>query len=403
MPKFVRGAVLSLLVLCASGLGLAQSPYSVTIFNPTVMTATSQTSAAIVLGRKQGSIWTAGSYAGANVMLTGASLTTATFAVQGSSDGGVNYFPIPINAILTPTTTAATITATAAGIYQVSLAGLTHIRFVTSGTFTATNIVLTLTASPNANVSRSAGGGGGGQGTVTNTAGDLTAGNCVIGNGGNDEKVDPGCSTDGAGNMTLTGGLTTNGAANGYVNLTYSGTPATAPSTSTYQVSPLVNVTTPYVDSPAPAPVTGIWYGTASGSTLQRSVLVVPSCTNGRLGWDGTALTCSLTGVTLLGDVRFGAGGNSARIDCNSGCALQLGSPLIPVADANIPLGQSNLRYLSIALAPVAVGSLGSAATAGAGAQKIVSDSLTATPGTCVGGGSAYMIALSNGSTWSCR
>lgn len=43
--------------------------------------------------------------------------------------------------------------------------------------------------------------GGGGSGTVTHT-GNLTAGQLVIGNGTADEKVDTGCSTDGAGTLT---------------------------------------------------------------------------------------------------------------------------------------------------------------------------------------------------------
>lgn len=50
----------------------------------------------------------------------------------------------------------------------------------------------------------------GGGGTVTHSAGALTASDCVIGNGSADIKVDPNCSTDGAGNMTLTS-VSTNG------------------------------------------------------------------------------------------------------------------------------------------------------------------------------------------------
>jgi hypothetical protein len=43
---------------------------------------------------------------------------------------------------------------------------------------------------------------------------------------------------------------------------------------------------------------------------------------------------------------------------------------------------------------------LPSASTAGAGATAIVSDANSYTPGTCTGGGSDYMIAVSNGSVW---
>jgi hypothetical protein len=49
------------------------------------------------------------------------------------------------------------------------------------------------------------------------------------------------------------------------------------------------------------------------------------------------------------------------------------------------------------------VSTLPSAATAGAGAMVQVSDATSFTPGTCTGGGSDYMLAVSNGSTWSCH
>lgn len=160
MKNVLRSVLLSLCVVSA----IAQSPYSNTIFLPVTMTASAQTSAAIQLGTKQGNTWKSGSYSGAAITLTGNSLTTATFGVLGSADGGVTYYPIPINAILTPTTTSATVTATAAGLYQVNLAGLTHVKFVTSGTFTATSITLTLTASPNA---ASSNGGGSGSGLTS--------------------------------------------------------------------------------------------------------------------------------------------------------------------------------------------------------------------------------------------
>lgn len=48
------------------------------------------------------------------------------------------------------------------------------------------------------------------------------------------------------------------------------------------------------------------------------------------------------------------------------------------------------------------VATLPSAATAGAGGLVVVSDG-NGTIGTCGGGGSTYMIAVSNGSSWICR
>lgn len=51
-----------------------------------------------------------------------------------------------------------------------------------------------------------------GGGTVTHAAGNLTSGQVMIGNGTADAKVDTGCSTDGAGKMTCTGGFVSGGA-----------------------------------------------------------------------------------------------------------------------------------------------------------------------------------------------
>lgn len=139
----------------------AQSPYNTKIFTPAVvLTATAQTSAPVALGNP--STGTASSWSVGTITLIGNTLTTATFGVLGSADGGVTYAPIAINAYGTPATVGTTATATTSGLYQVSLAGLTHIEFVTSGTFTATNISLLLTAAPNGAVGRSGGGGTGG-------------------------------------------------------------------------------------------------------------------------------------------------------------------------------------------------------------------------------------------------
>jgi hypothetical protein len=50
-----------------------------------------------------------------------------------------------------------------------------------------------------------------------------------------------------------------------------------------------------------------------------------------------------------------------------------------------------------------AVASLPSASTIGAGGVLMVSDSSSTTVGTCTGGGSNYMTAISNGTTWVCH
>lgn len=127
------------------------SPYSNVIFPAAIFTATAQTSAAIALGTKQGNgQWTAGSWSSAAISLSSVALTTATFGMLGSADGGVTFNPIAIASAGVPGTLATTFTATTGGMYNANMAGLTHFKFVTSGTFTATSIALVLTASPNA-------------------------------------------------------------------------------------------------------------------------------------------------------------------------------------------------------------------------------------------------------------
>lgn len=107
------------------------------------------------------SIQSVGSAASGVLTLVGTSLTTVTFAVQASTDGGLNYFAIPVYLVASPTTAAATsITATASAQYGINLAGVTHLKIVTSGTFTATSVSFQLATSPNASVAKGATSGG---------------------------------------------------------------------------------------------------------------------------------------------------------------------------------------------------------------------------------------------------
>jgi hypothetical protein len=131
------------------------SPYTNSNLGTVTLTASGQTSAAQPLGTATGN-----SFASGAITLTGTSLTTATFGVLCSTTTNAtgSFFPILINAVATPGTTATTITATANGIYMVNLAACKYIKYVTSGTFTGTSITLQLTATPNGLISRSAGG-----------------------------------------------------------------------------------------------------------------------------------------------------------------------------------------------------------------------------------------------------
>jgi Concanavalin A-like lectin/glucanases superfamily len=157
--------LLSMLLALGAALGIAQgqlaSPFSQSVWPSQSFTASNQTGATIHLNNLTSSTSTVGtSFSSGTITLTGSSLTTATFSVYGSSDNGATFYALPVYTLSAPgTTPTLTVTATSNGIYQVSLAGITHISLRTSGTFTATSVSLTFTASPNASVSRNSSSG----------------------------------------------------------------------------------------------------------------------------------------------------------------------------------------------------------------------------------------------------
>lgn len=163
----MRFKIILALVLCLSiGVAPAQlaSPFSNSVWPAQTFTATGQTSTVLQLNGLTTSTSTVGSsFASGTLTLTGTSLTTVTFAVMGSSDNGSTFYALPIYTVSSPTASpTSTITATANGQYQFSLAGITHIKFVTSGTFTATNVSMVLTTSPNASIAKGGTSSGGG-------------------------------------------------------------------------------------------------------------------------------------------------------------------------------------------------------------------------------------------------
>jgi hypothetical protein len=148
---------------CAPVAFAQASPYNLFIFKAQSFTATGQTGTAIQLNGLVLPSTVGSSYASGTIALTGTAITTVSFHVMGSSDNGATYYALPIFTVASPSTApVTTVTATAAGQYQFSLAGMSHIKLVTTGTFTATSVTLTLTASPNASISRNNGSGGGG-------------------------------------------------------------------------------------------------------------------------------------------------------------------------------------------------------------------------------------------------
>lgn len=173
MKLRMKGPLSLFILLTALAAHAQPSPYSNALFNAVTMTATGQTSAPIKMAQYSAS---GGAFNLGTVTLKATTLTTVTFGVLGSADNGVTYFPLNIWNVLTPDTTATTATATATGLYQFSLAGITHIEFVTSGTFTATGVAFALTATPAPSVSkRVVGGSGGDVDSVFGRDGDVIA------------------------------------------------------------------------------------------------------------------------------------------------------------------------------------------------------------------------------------
>lgn len=161
----MRGLLLSLLLAfslggCQQAAFAQASPYNLFLFKAQAFTATGQTGAAIQLNGLVIPSTIGSSYASGTITVTGVALTTVSFQVMGSSDNGATYYLLPVYSVVSPSASpVTTVTATAAGLYQFNLAGLTHVKLVTTGTFTATSVSFTLSASPNASISRNGNGG----------------------------------------------------------------------------------------------------------------------------------------------------------------------------------------------------------------------------------------------------
>lgn len=161
----MRSKIILALVLCL-GIGVAPaqlaSPFSQSVWPAQTFTSSNQTGTVIQLNGLSVTSTVGSSFASGTLTVTGTSLTTVTFALQGSSDNGATFYALPIYTVASPTSTpTTTVTATGNGIYQVSLAGITHVRIVTSGTFTATNVSFVFTSSPNAGVAKNGSSSGG--------------------------------------------------------------------------------------------------------------------------------------------------------------------------------------------------------------------------------------------------
>lgn len=102
-----------------------------------------------------------------------------------------------------------------------------------------------------------------------------------------------------------------------------------------------------------------------------------------------------VTFTAAAGTFLNSSGGSSTTLVITQGQTCSISSP-----DSTNYLARCGAaRHL----ASYTVSTLPSASILGAGAQVMVTDATTFTPGTCTGGGSDTMISVSNGTAWSCH
>jgi hypothetical protein len=121
---------------------------------------------------------------------------SATLQFEVSADNGVTW----VSAQGTTPAGATATSATAGGTWRFAVSGLTNVR-VRCSAFTSGSVNVVIQGSSTA---ASLGGSSSGGGTVTHTAGALTSGAVMVGNGAADAKVDANVTDDGAGNLTAT-------------------------------------------------------------------------------------------------------------------------------------------------------------------------------------------------------
>ena len=161
-----------------------------------------------------------------------------------------------------------------------------------------------------------------GTGTVTHTAGALTSGKCVIGNGSADITVDPDCSTDGAGNMTTTSiSLPGDGVHPGHYWTYGNTTNPTIPANVWGSLGPTTATFTSWVEQPASttpptagqvkvygAPslnVSTYTWQTLPPANIQVTVGTTTVSANSCLPTNTTYYTATLTGLTTSMGILF--------------------------------------------------------------------------------------------------
>lgn len=111
----------------------------------------------------------------------------------------------------------------------------------------------------------------------------------------------------------------------------------------------------------------------------------------------GTTVSSTSTGATTITNsgTIYDDGGNTFTAT-SSATLLSGNAPVSQFSYTGTFSGGLNTHVYTVSALPAA-------SSVAAGLQFIVSDATSFTPGTCTGGGSDYMIAVSNGTTWSCH
>lgn len=165
----------------------------------------------------------------------------------------------------------------------------------------------------------------GGSGTVTHTAGALTLHDCVVGNGAADIAVDPSCSTDGSGNLTVAS-LTASGTTPGSASLAAgTGSIPTLPANSGGFAAPVTGGTAYLAKLPATI-TAGIAHfgtpGTVDGvneSALTSSLVSLPADVTGLLPHANIASTAVTPGSYTAANITVAADGSITAASNGSG------------------------------------------------------------------------------------
>jgi hypothetical protein len=161
---------------------------------------------------------------------------------------------------------------------------------------------------------------------------------------------------------------------------------------------PLFGGGQPYIDSTKGGPLFNITAVAAPGASvgeIQRSVCpTIPA---------GQALTMDTN--CLAQWTEYNAGGPRTWFNSQAPTpASTTNAALVANPTGNWFVDYSGGEHAaSVKTSVFTVATLPAASTLGSGAQVVVSDATTFTPGTCTRGGSDFMVAVSNGTTWSCH